>query len=294
MFRLLALSLVAALVSLSSPAHAQVRTAFPAERGLSVADFPRLVPLGKDVYAYEALRSPGFTTVSMIVVGADGVLIADGQESQEATRALLATIATVTDKPVRWMVVGSIHEDHTGGMEALPADTVLVVHPDGRSLIESGDRKVESGPKSIGEVKSIDLGDRTVDILFLGRAHTASDLVVRVPDQKLVFMSEVFMNRVFPPMRSAFPKEWEHALQRALDLKADLYVPGHGFVDGPERSREEMQAFRAAITYIRSEAHRLHDKAPDEGVADWGEYASWMLADSQGPIALQRLSTLGE
>lgn len=291
MFRLLTLSLAAALVSLSSPAHAQVRTAFPAERGLSIADFPRLVPLGGGVYAYEALRKPGFTTVSMIVVGSDGVLIADGQESDDATRALLGVVATVTDKPVRWMVVGSVHEDHTGGTAALPADTVLVVHPDGLSQIESGGRKVVSGPSAIGEVKSIDLGDRVVDILFLGRAHTASDLVVRVPDQKLVFMSEVFMNRVFPPMRSAFPKEWEDALQRALDLKAHRYIPGHGFVDGPERSREEMQAFRAAITHIRSEARRLRGLSPGDR-PDWGEYASWMLADSQGPIALQRLSTL--
>src|SRR3546814_1905432 len=119
------LSLAAALVSLSSPAHAQVRTAFPAERGLSIADFPRLVPVGEGVYAYEALRKPGFTTVSMIVVGSDGVLIADGQESDDATRAMLAAVATVTDKPVRWMVVGSVHEDHTGGTGALPADTVL-------------------------------------------------------------------------------------------------------------------------------------------------------------------------
>src|SRR3546814_15857401 len=77
MFRLLTLSLAAALVSLSSPAHAQVRTAFPAERGLSIADFPRLVPVGEGVYAYEAPRKPGFTTVSMIVVGSDGVLIAE-------------------------------------------------------------------------------------------------------------------------------------------------------------------------------------------------------------------------
>src|SRR3546814_17168762 len=85
-------------------------------------------------------------------------------------------------------------------------------------------------------------------------------------------MSEVFMNRVFPPMRSAFPKEWEDALQRALDLKAHRYIPGHGFVDGPERSREEMQAFRAAITHIRSEARRLPGPSPDDR-PDWGEYA---------------------
>lgn len=293
MFRFPALALATALVSLSSPAHAQVRTAIPAERGLSIADFPRLVLLGGGVYAYEALRAPGFTTVSLIVVGADGVLIADGQESPEATRALLAAVATVTEKPVRWMVVGSVHEDHTGGTAALPANTVLIVHPDGLSQIRSGGRKVETGPRAIGEVKSIDLGDRAVDILFLGRAHTASDLVVRVPDQNLVFMSEVFMNRVFPPMRSAFPKEWGASLQRALHLKAHRYIPGHGFVDGPERSREEMQAFRAAITYIRSEARRLQNAPPGNG-ADWGEYASWMLADSQGAIALKRLAALGE
>lgn len=294
MFRLLALTLAAVIVSLSAPVHAQVRTAFPAERGLGVADFPRLVPLGGGVYAYEALRAPGFTTVSLIVVGSDGVLVADGQESPDATRALLATVATLTEKPVRWMVVGSVHEDHTGGTEALPANTVLIVHPDGLSQIRSGGRKVEIGPRAIGEVKSIDLGDRAVDIFFLGRAHTASDLIVRVPDQNLVFMSEVFMNRVFPPMRSAYPKEWEDSLQRALDLKAHRYIPGHGFVDGPERSREEMQAFRAAITHIRSEARRLRTASRGGDVANWGEYASWMLADSQGPIALKRLATLGE
>jgi hypothetical protein len=98
---------------------------------------------------------------------------------------------------------------------------------------------------------------------------------------------------VFPPMRSAFPYEWEDSLQRALDLKAHRYIPGHGFVDGPERSREEMQAFRAAITHIRSEARRLRNASPGT-MADWGVYASWMLANSQGPIALKRLAMLGE
>lgn len=269
MFRLFILGWAAAVVSLSSPVHAQVRTAYPAERGLSPADFLRLLPLGRGVYAYEALRAPGFTTVSMIVVGSEGVLIADGQESRDATRAMLEAVAAVSDKPVRWMVVGSVHEDHTGGNEMLPADTVLVVHPDGMSEIDSGGRPVEVGPGEIGEILSIDLGDRGVDVLFLGRAHTASDLVVRVPEENLVFMSEVFMNRVFPPMRSAFPKEWEDTLERALDLNAALYVPGHGFVDGPKRSREEMQAFRTAIQHIRAEARRL-EGGPSGAVADWG------------------------
>src|SRR3546814_17879842 len=98
MFRLLTLSLAAALVSLSSPAHAQVRTAFPAERGLSIADFPRLVPVGEGGYAYEALRTPGFTTVSLIVVGSGRVLREDGQASDDANRGVAAACDTATDQ----------------------------------------------------------------------------------------------------------------------------------------------------------------------------------------------------
>ncbi len=293
MSRLIPIIILAFALLGTSPlaATAQVRTAVPAERGLSARDFPRIVPLGNGVYAYEALREPGFTTVSLIVVGRDGVLLADGQESVEATQALLDAVATVTDKPIRWMVVGSVHEDHTGGTAALPAHTILVIHPQALQEIKADGRCVEPGPGQVGEVKTIDLGDRTAEVLFLGRAHTATDLLVRIPDQGVVFMSEVFMNRVFPPMRSAFPAEWGETLDRALDLDADWYVPGHGFVDGPQRALEEMQVFRRAIADVRHEARRVRGSGSQP---NWGEYAFWMLADSQGPIALQRLTVLSD
>lgn len=58
---------------------AQVRTADPAKRGVAVSEFPRFVPLGAGIYGYEELRSPGFTTVSLIVVGKTGVLMPTGR-----------------------------------------------------------------------------------------------------------------------------------------------------------------------------------------------------------------------
>ncbi len=52
-------------------------------------------------YGYEEIRQPGFTTVSLFVVGNDGVLIADGQGSPAATQTMLNHIAKVTSKPVK-------------------------------------------------------------------------------------------------------------------------------------------------------------------------------------------------
>jgi cyclase len=115
----------AAVLCLAQPSAAEVRTAYPEQRGVPLSEFPRLIELADGVYGYEEIRQPGFTTVSFIVVGRDGVLLADGQESPRAMAALLRAIAQVTPLPVKWYVVGSDHADHTGGNSALPGNVTV-------------------------------------------------------------------------------------------------------------------------------------------------------------------------
>jgi hypothetical protein len=126
---LLAPALGRAQPAAAPPAEGQPRTADPAARGVPLSAFPRFIRLGDGVFGYEEIRQPGFTTVSLIVVGTRGVLVADGQGSPEATRTMLERIRTLTPLPVRWYVVGSDHGDHTAGNSELPADVQFVVHP---------------------------------------------------------------------------------------------------------------------------------------------------------------------
>src|SRR6185295_3886104 len=85
----------------------------------------------------------------------------------------------------------------------------------------------------------VDVGGITVEVLFLGRAHTGGDLMVHLPREKILFMSEAYLNRVFPAMRSAYPTEWMRTVDRALNMNVERYVPGHGFIEEPGASREE-------------------------------------------------------
>ncbi|HJU75443.1 MAG TPA: hypothetical protein VJ717_16990, partial [Gemmatimonadaceae bacterium] len=96
--------LLLVLLAFSKAALAQVRTADPVRRGLQLSDFPRIVQLADNVYGYEEIRQPGFTTVSLIVIGRDGVLLADGQGSVQATQTMLDRIKTLSPLPVRWYV----------------------------------------------------------------------------------------------------------------------------------------------------------------------------------------------
>lgn len=287
MTRLCSLLSVALLLLVSVSAPAQVRTAYPEKRGVKLSEFPRTIKLADNVYGYEEIRQPGFTTVSLFVVGRDGVLIADGQGSPAATQKMLDEIAKVTPKPVRWYIVGSDHGDHTAGNSVLPKDVTYVVSKASKAQMKL------AAPAMTGDKEVIDVGGIEVQAIYAGRAHTGGDLLVYLPKQKILFMSEVYLNRVFPAMRSAYPSEWVSVIDKALAMDVERFVPGHGFIEEPKASREELIEYQRALRHVMAEVHRLHklglsseDAAKQ---ADWGPYKEWFLVEQQGPIAVRKV-----
>ncbi|MDQ8162267.1 MAG: hypothetical protein P3C10_06745 [Gemmatimonadota bacterium] len=286
-------------------AQSPVRTADPAVRGVPLSAFPRFVKLSDKVYGYEEIRQPGFTTVSLIVIGRNGVLVADGQGSVQATQTMLDRNKTLTPLPVKWYVVGSDHGDHTAGNSALPKDIQFVVHANSLAQLKkdsaaavAANRPAVVMPKTAmtSDTETLDLGGISVRVRFLGRAHTGGDLMLEVPSEKLLFMSEAYLNRVFPAMRSAYGAEWVRTIDRALGLtEVERFIPGHGFIEDAAVSREELVTFRESLVAVMAEVKRLKAAGltVEQAIAqvNWGPYAQWFLAEQQSPIAIRRLWT---
>jgi glyoxylase-like metal-dependent hydrolase (beta-lactamase superfamily II) len=309
MFRPVALLAITTALTVSSPHPAgtvgfqRVATADPHRRGFRDADFPRVIELAGDVYAYEDLRSAGderFTTVSFFVVTSDGVLVADGQGNPAATARLVETIRKTTAQPIRYVVICSDHGDHTGGNSAFPPGVTFIAHPTSKAVLEDQaarrkpDQPAQPLPsETVGDRRTITLGGRAIEIRFLGRAHTGGDLHVYLPRERILFMSEAFLNRVFPAMRSAYPAEWVEVLTKAEAMDVRTYVPGHGFVEEPAVSRAELVAYRQAVEAVIAEVGRLFkagltvEQAVEQ--ARFGEYSTWSLFKSQNAIAVRRV-----
>ena len=289
----------------ATPAGDILRTADPYARGYTDDDFPRVQQLAPGVYSYEQLRSAGderFTTVSMFVVTDEGVLVADGQGSPAETRLLVETIAGITDRPITDVVVCSDHGDHTAGNAEFPAGARFWAHPTSQAVLQAvADNPIrpDDAPPVVVPTHLVERGEtlvrggREIEILFLGRAHTGGDLVVHLPAEKILFMSEAYLNRVFPAMRSAYPSEWVAMIEAAQAMDVDVYVPGHGFVDSPEVLAEELETYRRAVVQVIEEAGRLHAAGLDleEAVeqAAFGDLEMWSLRSSQGSRALGRV-----
>jgi len=267
-----------------------LRTGDPSKRGYKDADFPRVQKLAEGVYSYEQLRSAGtekFTTVSLFVVTSAGVLVADGQGSVEETQRLIAEIARITPNPIKHVVIGSDHGDHTGGNAAFPPNVKYWVHPTSHAILKIPLAEV------VFEWTAINLGGTEIQIRFLGRAHTGGDLSVYLPREKVLFMSEAFMNRIFPAMRSAYPSEWVKTIEAAQKMDVTTFVPGHGFVDSPAILKEELETFRRAIVQVIAEGQRLKAAGLDAEAAvaqaKFGDLEGWTLRSSQGAIAIRRV-----
>ena len=243
-----------ALLLFSLFAQDPIRTADITLRGLKAADFPRVTKLAENVYAYEQI-DPTKRTVTvnnLIVITSAGVLIAESQGTVDNVKRLVADVAKLTPQPIKYVVVGSEHGDHTGGIAAFPAGVVYLAHPFSAP-------RIKQPTEPVADKRVISLGGTEIDVLFLGRAHTGGDLEVYLPREKILFMSEVFSNRIFPSMANGYPTEWVAALKKAEQMDVSYFVPAHGFVDSAAVMREEERNYRLALERIIAEGTRLHD-----------------------------------
>ena len=285
----LCLALLLTLAAVNLAGQQPIRTADITIRGLKPTDFPRIRKLAENVYSYEQIDPTKrvVTVNNLIVITTDGVLIAESQGTVENVQRLIADVATLTDQPIKYLVVGSEHGDHVGGIEAFPKTVTFFASPQSAP-------KLKRPAEAVAEPKKVLLmGGTEIDVLFLGRAHTGGDLEVYLPREKILFMSEVFVNRVFPSMANGYQSEWIATLRKADAIAPTWFVPAHGFVDNADVLREEEQNHRLAIERVVAEGRRLHDAGVpvDQAVAraDFGAYAGWTRRENNAAGALQRV-----
>ena len=266
-----------------------IRTGDYTVRGLKASDFPRVRKLADNVYTFEQIDPTKrvVTVNNLIVVTSDGVLVAESQGTVENTKKLLAEIATITAQPVKYVVVGSEHGDHTGGIAAFPDGVTYFAHPFSAP-------RIKQPTQPVADKRVLMLGGTEIQILFLGRAHTGGDLEVYLPREKVLFMSEAFINRIFPSMANGYPSEWVATLKKAEAMDATWYVPAHGFVDDAPILREELRNYRMAIEKVIAEGTRLHNAgaSADNLVAGarLEPYDGWTRAANNAASALKRVS----
>ena len=202
--------------------------------------------------------------VNVTVIGAaDHTVVVD-------TRTTLAEGAEVRDHihqlpvgPVTTVVVTHHHLDHCLGAGAFPGVPVWASDGCRQALRSSGIQQREAWlerlPEEahahlraspivvpdhpVGDHATLDLGDRRVELAYLGRGHTDHDLVVHVPDTEVVLAGDLVEVGAPPALEEAHPYQWPVTLAALESLGGEVVVPGHGAPADPgfvATQREEL------------------------------------------------------
>ncbi len=260
------------------------------------------------VYVYtesDGSQDPA-TVSSLVVITEEGVLVGDelghvgdAHESDVKAQKLIDEIRKLTDQPIKYLINCSWHPDHTNGNHLFrDAGALIVGHRKARQgLLQYYERATDipQAPPVMTYEDSLTLflGDKQIRIGFLGRAHTEGDSVIYLPDERVVFLSEIFFNKQFPGLRSGYPTEWIETLNRVLELDADIFIPGHGIVENGGRLRETVRQMRDDLLDMRAEVKGYYDRrlSRDEIMdrSPLKKYATLINAYRNLPIAVDRI-----
>lgn len=198
--------------------------------------------------------------VSGVILTNEGVVVVDALSSGAMAMHERQLIAGSLQQPVRFLVSSTFHNNYTRGNVAY-GDVVRIGHEDYKAdllalMIEdnvpSAEQEARLPHQTYRERMSLHLGGKEIQIIHIGPAHTRGDSIVFVPEDRIVYVSELLFYNRFPWMNSGYI-EWINAIDVVLDLDADIFVPGQGPMnfDDPRDSREALIRFRQILVDAR-------------------------------------------
>ncbi|WP_170578303.1 MBL fold metallo-hydrolase [Ruegeria arenilitoris] len=200
--------------------------------------------IGKGLYAFTAQGDPN----SGVIIGDDSVMIIEAQATPRLARKVIDCVRSVTDKPITHLALTHYHAVRVLGASAYEAQQIIMSDKARAMVAERGqedwDSEFQRFPRlfeghesipgltwpttSFRDRMTVYLGNRRVDLMHLGRAHTAGDIVIHVPDQNVMFTGDIVEYHSACYCGDGHFGDWGGTLDaiKAFDLNA--IAPGRG------------------------------------------------------------------
>ncbi|HUL88378.1 MAG TPA: MBL fold metallo-hydrolase [Pseudolabrys sp.] len=200
--------------------------------------------IGTGLYAYTAEGDPN----SGVIIGDDGVMVIDAQATPAMADDVIARVAKITDKPIKYVLLSHFHAVRALGASAFKGAEILASDATRGLIAERGKEDMDSeiarfprlfrGAETIAgltwptitfpDQTSVWLGRREVRIMHIGRGHTAGDVIAIVPDAGVVFSGDLVEYRSACYCGDAHFTDWLATLDHLAELQASALVPGRG------------------------------------------------------------------
>jgi glyoxylase-like metal-dependent hydrolase (beta-lactamase superfamily II) len=222
--------------------------------------------VGDGLYAFTAEGDPN----TGVIIGDESVMIVEAQATPRLARKVIDCVRSVTDKPISHLVLTHYHAVRVLGASAYGAREIIMSDV-ARSMVaergqEDWDSEFDRFPRlfqgheeipgltwptmTFSEAMTVYLGNRRVDIMHLGRAHTAGDAVVWVPDQEVMFTGDIVEYHSACYCGDGHFNDWAGTLDNIAAFEPKSIAPGRG--DALVGEEMVAKALAATEDFVRS------------------------------------------
>jgi len=288
-------ALLSAVVYVASSAQQPQRNPAGQADAVNPTGMLRQIIPGHYVYSFTTYNSG-------IIVTSEGVVVLDALNSEATARAQREAMAATIRQPVRVLVSSTFHDNYSKGNIAY-ADVLKIGHENYRTdlleLMQRGNVSAEEQRarlpnQTFRDRMTLYLGGKEIQILYVGRAHTRGDAIVFVPQDRIVYLSELYFANQFLFINDGYGIDWLRALDAVEALGADIFVPGHGPVPAdPRETRQGLRRFRQMLVDVRDAVQKEIARGATEDQAvrtiRWPQYEGLQGYSAQRETAVRRL-----
>jgi glyoxylase-like metal-dependent hydrolase (beta-lactamase superfamily II) len=235
---------------------------------------------------------------SMFVVTPAGVIATDPiGERRPAAKAYIEEIKKITSAPIRYVIYSHSHFDHiAGGQPFKDLGAVFVAHRNAKARIAAlKPADVVVPDEEVDDQRIITLGDTTLELNYVGKNHSDSTLVMRLPKEKIIFTVDwiPIQGVQFRDMADTYIPDIEEGLKRVIAMDWETLIPGHPGPGGKQtgtkdNAREELaylQDLSAAVKQAVSEGKSYADAQKEIKLP---KYEAWPNYNAFLPMNVER------
>ncbi len=222
---------------------------------------------------------------SMFIVTPQGVIATDPiSERRPAAKAYIEEIEKITKAPIKYVIYSHSHFDHiAGGKPFKDKGAVFVAHQNAKTRIQQVKDPDVVVPDQVvtGAKRNITLGGTTLELNYVGKNHSNSTLVMRLPKDMIDF----------------YPLEAEDSMKKVLAMDWDKLIPGHpGAPNGRLGTKQDVQDqltfLQDASAAVKAEAQAGKCWDPVEKDLKLPKYENWAGYAQNLPFVLRRYCAL--
>ncbi|WP_340695846.1 MBL fold metallo-hydrolase [Hydrogenobacter thermophilus] len=235
------------------------------------------------VYEQVSKENRGFISNAYFVVTKDGVIVFDALSTYKLGKELLETIKSLTDKPVKYLVISHYHTDHFYGAKAFKeTGAIIVAHSWSYEYLSSEESQnmLTARRNILGEELdgtelvspdittssslTIHMGGENFEVYHWCKAHTNGDIVMYIPSKKILIAGDLVFGGRIPFLGSGNSKTWIDCLDDIMRIKPEILLPGHGpYLRGEEEIRKQVTWTKRYIQDIRYVVKKLYEEGLD-------------------------------